>query len=89
MRHSTTREDAPDMETASNNDEDLQLDLLTNLELQIESLLQTREKLSQENAFLRHKLTRMTQEHARLNDKTEKVSARIKKLIAQLKDDLE
>jgi len=78
------------METTSENTESLgDMDLLTNLELQIESLMQAREKLAQENEFLRHKLTRVTQERAKLQDKTEKVGTRIKKLIAKLKDDLE
>lgn len=64
------------------------MDMLTNLELQIEMLLQARDKLSQENSSLRHKLTKVTQDRAKLQDKTEKTATRIKKLIAQLKDDL-
>lgn len=78
------------MEANSENVESLdQMDLLTNLELQIETLMQAREKLSQENEFLRHKLTRVTQEHAKMQDKSEKVGSRLKKLITKLKDDLE
>ena len=65
------------------------MDLLTNLELQIESLLQVRDKLSQENYSLRHKLTKTTQDRAKLQNKTERTTNRIKKLISQLKDDLE
>ncbi|MCB1828308.1 MAG: TIGR02449 family protein [Coxiellaceae bacterium] len=64
------------------------IDMLTHLELQIEGLMNAREKLSQENNSLRHKLTKVTQERARLYDKTERAAARIKRLIAQLKDDM-
>ena len=77
------------METTFENSSLSNMDLLTSLELQIESLLQLREKLSHENSSLRSKLTKITQEKATLQDKTENATVRIKKLIAQLKDDLE
>ena len=76
------------METIIGNEVLSNMDLLTNLGLKIESLLQTRDKLSQENTSLRQKLTGITQDRARLHNKTERAANRIKKLISQLKDDL-
>lgn len=76
------------METTLGNEGLSNMDLLTSLELQIESLLAHHSKLSQENDSLRDKLTKATQDRAKLQGKTEKAASRIKKLIAQLKDDL-
>lgn len=76
------------METSTGNETLSNMDLLTNLELQIESLLHNRDRLTQENDSLRHKLTKETQVCAKLRAKTESTTHRIKKLITQLKDDL-
>jgi uncharacterized protein (TIGR02449 family) len=62
---------------------------LINLELQIESLLQTHEKLKSENHSLRQKLIKITQERAELLDKNKKAVAKVKKIISQLRSEMQ
>lgn len=62
---------------------------LINLELQIESLLQTHEKLRNENHSLRQKLVKITQERAELLDKNQKATAKIKRIISQLRSEMQ
>lgn len=63
------------------------LDLI-NLELQIESLLQSHHKLLVENTSLRHKLIKLTQERAELVDKHRKAVIKIKRIVSQLRTEL-
>jgi uncharacterized protein (TIGR02449 family) len=60
-----------------------------NLELQIESLLQTYEKLRSENNYLRQRLTKLTQERAELLDRNKKATVKIKRIISQLRSEIQ
>lgn len=60
---------------------------LINLELQIESLLQSREQLLTENLSLRRKLVKLTQERAELLDKNKKAAVKIKRVISHLRNE--
>lgn len=64
------------------------LDLI-NLELQIETLLQLHEKLKSENHSLRQKLVRINQERAELLDKNKKATSKIKRIMSQLRSELQ
>jgi len=61
---------------------------LTNLDLQIEALLRDRRNLKMENHSLRLKLFRLTQERAQLHDKNQIAASKIKRVISQLRSDL-
>ena len=60
--------------------------IINNLELQIEHLLATYGRLYGENATLRKKLIKITQERATLLDKNKKATNHIKRMLTQLKD---
>ncbi len=62
---------------------------LANLELQIEYLLQTFERLRSENLFLRQKLIKLTQERADLTDKNKKAATKIKRIVSQLRSEVQ
>lgn len=62
---------------------------LVNLELQIETLLQTHEKLRTENGSLRQKLSKLTQERAELVDKNNKAATKIKRIISLLRSEMQ
>jgi uncharacterized protein (TIGR02449 family) len=62
---------------------------LINLELQIESLLQAHEKLRTENLSLRQKLVKLTQERAELADTNSKAAVKIKRIISQLRNEMQ
>ncbi len=64
------------------------LDLIS-LELVIETLLQSHEKLKIENGSLRHKLVKITQERAELLDKNKKAATRIKRIMSQLRSEMQ
>lgn len=64
------------------------LDLI-NLELQIETLLQTYEKLRSENGYLRQKLIKLTQERADLLDRNKQATVKIKRIISQLRSEMQ
>jgi uncharacterized protein (TIGR02449 family) len=61
---------------------------LTRLESQIEILLKSRDQLRAENHSLRQKLAKVTQERADLLGKNQKASLKIKRIIAQLRNDI-
>lgn len=62
---------------------------LLNLELRIESLIQSRQKLQCENSSLRQKLIKLTQERADLLDKNQKAAVKIKRIISQLRNEVQ
>ncbi len=62
---------------------------LINLELQIESLIKSREQLQTENSSLRQKLIKLTQERAELLDKNKRATSKIKRIISQLRNELQ
>ena len=62
---------------------------LTNLELQIETLLQDRRALKDENLSLRQKLFKTTHERALLQVKNQTAASRIKRVLSQLRSDIE
>lgn len=62
---------------------------LINLELQIESLIKSREQLLSENSSLRQKLVKLTQERAELLDKNKRAGSKIKRIISQLRNELQ
>lgn len=62
---------------------------LINLELKIESLLQLHEQLRSENGYLRQKLSKLTQERAELAEKNEKAVMKIKRIISQLRSEMQ
>lgn len=59
------------------------------LELQIETLIQSREQLKMENVSLRQKLIKLTQERAELLDKNKRAATKIKRIISQLRNELQ
>jgi len=61
---------------------------MTNLELQIEALLQDRQQLMFENSSLRKKLFKLTQERSILQKKSQVASQKIKRVITQLRSDV-
>ena len=62
---------------------------LIHLELQIESLLESRDHLKSENNSLRHKLSKITQERAMLAEKNKTATSKIKKIIGHLKEEIQ
>ncbi|MCH9745064.1 MAG: hypothetical protein K0U29_09065 [Gammaproteobacteria bacterium] len=61
---------------------------LNNLEFQIESLIQTLQRLRTDNQALKHKLANSTRERSRLQELNIKSAGKIKQIITQLKDEL-
>jgi len=61
---------------------------LSNLELQIEALLDSREQLQSDNGSLRGKLSKLTQQRAELQDKNTKAASNIKRILSQLRTEL-
>lgn len=61
---------------------------LTDLDLRIESLLRDRRHLKGENQSLRLKLFKLTQERAQLQDKNLVAASKIKRVLSQLRSDL-
>lgn len=59
------------------------------LELQIEMLIQSREKLLHENLSLRQKLIKLTQERAELIDKNKRAASKLKRMIVQLRNEIQ
>lgn len=62
---------------------------LINLELQIETLIKSREMLRAENSLLREKLTKLTRVGAELRDKNKRATIKIKRIISQLRNELQ
>jgi uncharacterized protein (TIGR02449 family) len=62
---------------------------LIHLELQIETLLDSREQLRIENSSLRQKLLKLTQERAELLDKNKRAATKIKRIISQLRNGIQ
>jgi uncharacterized protein (TIGR02449 family) len=62
---------------------------LIHLELQIETLLHSREQLQIENSSLRQKLLKLTQERAELLDKNKRAVTKIKRIISQLRNGIQ
>ena len=67
---------------------------ITNLELQIETLLQGWKQSKQENILLRQRIERLTQEraellekNAHLTDKKQKIVTKIKRIILHLRNE--
>jgi cell division protein ZapB len=58
---------------------------LATLELRVDELLKTIERLEQDNDGLRHQHTVMSQERATLIEKTEVAKSRVEAMIARLK----
>lgn len=61
---------------------------LINLALQIETLIKSREELRCENISLRQKLTKLTQERAKLLEKNKLAATKIKRIISQLRNEM-
>jgi uncharacterized protein (TIGR02449 family) len=61
---------------------------LANLDLRIDSLLRDRRNLKVENQSLRQKLFKLTQERAQLHDKNLTAASKIKRVISQLRSDI-
>jgi uncharacterized protein (TIGR02449 family) len=61
---------------------------LANLDLRIDSLLRDRRNLKVENQSLRQKLFKLTQERAQLHDKNQTAASKIKRVISQLRSDI-
>ena len=61
--------------------------LLTNLELQVETLLRDRTQLLNENGLLRKKLTVSSRERGELLDKNKNAVRRIKQIATQLRNE--
>lgn len=61
---------------------------LSGLEYQVDYLLRSLERLQAENASLRQKLAAHVREHTYLAHKNQQVAVRVKKVIAQLKEEL-
>jgi uncharacterized protein (TIGR02449 family) len=59
------------------------------LELQLETLIKSRQELKDENSCLRHKLVKLTQERAELIDKNSRAMAKIKRILAQLRNEVQ
>lgn len=59
------------------------------LESKIEMLLKSRDQLKAENASLRQKLTKITQQRAELLDKNQKAAAKIRRFIEQLRNEIQ
>ncbi len=62
---------------------------ITKLEIQINSLIQSRNRLNDENKSLRQKLMKLTQEKAELLDKNTRAITKVKRVISQLRDELQ
>lgn len=60
-----------------------------NFELQIELLIQSREQLKLENLSLRQKLVKLTQERAELLDKNKRAAVKIKRIISELRNEMQ
>lgn len=58
------------------------------LEAKIETLLKSRDQLKAENASLRQKLTKITQQRAELLEKNQKAAIKIRRCIEQLRDEI-
>lgn len=61
---------------------------LANLDQRIEALLRDRRHLKVENQSLRQKLFRLTQERAQLQDKNIMAANKIKRVLSQLRSDI-
>ncbi len=61
---------------------------LANLDQRIEALLRDRRHLKVENQSLRQKLFRLTQERAQLQDKNLMAANKIKRVLSQLRSDI-
>lgn len=61
---------------------------LDNLELQIDSFIESFQQLTIENNSLRKKITNLNHEYAFLSDKKKKIAAGLRTIIAQLQDEL-
>jgi len=61
---------------------------LTDLDLRIDALLRDRRHLKLENHSLRQKLFKLTQERARLQDKNLTAASKIKRVLSQLRSDI-
>ncbi len=61
---------------------------LANLDQRIEALLHDRRHLKLENQSLRQKLFRLTQERAQLQDKNFMAASKIKRVLSQLRSDI-
>lgn len=61
---------------------------LTDLDLRIDTLLRDRRHLKMENHSLRQKLFKLTQERALLQDKNLTAASKIKRVLSQLRSDI-
>lgn len=61
---------------------------LSGLEYQVDYLLRSLERLQMENATLRQKLAAYAREQTYLTQKNQQLASRVKKIIAQLKEEL-
>jgi uncharacterized protein (TIGR02449 family) len=62
---------------------------LINLELRLESLLKSHDQLRHENTALRQKLVKLTQERAELLATNNKTAVKIKRIISQLRSEMQ
>lgn len=62
--------------------------VLNNLESQIEALLKTHQQFRAENQLLQQKLVKLTQERAVLLEKNQKAITKIKRMVAQLRNEI-
>ena len=61
---------------------------LNNLEFQVDTLISSLEKLQIENQTLRGHLASMNRDRSRLRDKNQRAATKIKRIIAQLKEEV-
>jgi uncharacterized protein (TIGR02449 family) len=61
---------------------------INTLESQIDTFVKSYQRLSLENSSMRKKMTTLSNEYSSLLDKKKKVAESLKKIIAQLKDEL-
>jgi|JI10StandDraft_1071094.scaffolds.fasta_scaffold1664151_2 uncharacterized protein (TIGR02449 family) len=61
---------------------------LADLDIRIDSLLRDRQHLKVENQSLRQRLFRLTQERAQLQDKNLIAASKIKRVLSQLRSDI-
>lgn len=61
---------------------------LSNLELQIDSLLDNLNRLKSDNQALRNQLAMSMQERSQLQEKNEEAAMKIRRIISQLKEEL-
>ena len=61
---------------------------LTELESQVDYLIQSVKQLKSENLSLRHQLASNAKERSRLHTQNQKAAEQVKKIVSQLKDEL-